>query len=196
MHTCCAPCAICVINEAKKDDLSVTGFFYNSNIHPRPEYLKRMEVARKYFKSEGLEFIFLTYEPADFMETLQMETPRRNGVSPKSGVSPSGVSPSVPPRCSACWEMRVAKSVDFAQNNGFDFFTTTLLGSPYQDHGALRGICEDLSRSTGVRFYYKDFRTGFRRAHNIAREKGIYCQKYCGCVFSIVEREEARKRKK
>ena len=207
VHTCCAPCAICVIDEAKKDNLDVTGFFSNSNIHPRPEYLKRMEAARKYFRSEGREFIFLSYEPANFFMGTphflrSMGTPhflgisRKNGVSPKSGVSPSGVSPNgVSPRCSACWEMRLEETVSFAKENGFDFFTTTLLGSPYQDHDALRGICEDLSRKKKVRFYYKDFRTGFRRAHNIAREKGIYCQNYCGCVFSMIEREEARKRK-
>ena len=188
-HTCCAPCAISVVDEAKKDNLSVTGFFCNPNIHPRPEYLRRMETARKYFKSEGLKLIFLTYEPANFfMGTPHfLGTSRKNGVSPKSGVSP---------RCSACWEMRLEETVSFAKEKGFDAFTTTLLGSPYQGHGALRGICEDLSRKKRVRFYYKDFRTGFRRAHDIARENGIYCQKYCGCVFSMVEREEARKRKR
>ena len=158
VHTCCAPCAICVINEAKKDNLSVTGFFCNSNIHPRPEYLKRMGVARRYFESAGGDFSSPEYDAGDFFKLVAgRQNPHH--------------------RCLGCWEMRVAKSIDFAQNNGFDFFTTTLLGSPYQDHGALRGICENLSRRKKVRFYYKDFRQGFRRAHKIAGEKGIYCQK-------------------
>lgn len=136
-----------------------------------------MEAARKYFESAGGGFSSPEYNTGDFFKlTAGLEDPRR--------------------RCPGCWKMRVARSVDFAQKNGFDLFTTTLLGSPYQDHGALRGICEDLSRGKKARFYYKDFRTGFRRAHDIAGEKGIYRQKYCGCVFSMVEREEARKRKR
>ena len=42
-----------------------------------------------------------------------------------------------------------------------------------------------------IDFYYKDFREGFRVAHKLAKEKEMYCQNYCGCVFSIVEMQEA-----
>jgi predicted adenine nucleotide alpha hydrolase (AANH) superfamily ATPase len=92
--------------------------------------------------------------------------------------------------------MRLQETVSFAKQNGFEAFTTTLLGSPYQDHGVIKEICEGLSRASGVKFYYKDFRLGFRDAHESAREKGMYCQKYCGCAFSLAEREEAEKFRK
>ena len=43
----------------------------------------------------------------------------------------------------------------------------------------------------GVTFLYRDFRPNFRAGNQMAREKGFYMQKYCGCVFS----EEDRYRK-
>lgn len=84
----------------------------------------------------------------------------------------------------------------FARDNGFDAFTTTLLASPYQDHDKVRNICEDVAGKAGIKFYYKDFRPGFRASHEEAKSKGIYCQNYCGCIFSEKERIEKKEKKK
>ena len=170
LHTCCAPCAIYPIDQAKKDKFEVTGFFSNSNIHPQGEYIKRKNAARELFKREGLELFFVTYDASDFFRMVAGDA-------------------QPPERCSICWKMRLEETVSFAEKNGFDAFTTTLLGSPYQDHEILRRICESLSAKSSVRFYYKDFRDGFRIGHKEAKEKSLYCQRYCGCIFSMVERE-------
>ena len=83
----------------------------------------------------------------------------------------------------------------FAKENGFDAFTTTLLVSPYQDQNIIKVIGEDVAAKAGLKFYYEDFRTGFKEAHDKARAAGIYCQNYCGCVFSEKERIEEKGRK-
>ena len=85
------------------------------------------------------------------------------------------------------------KCVGFAKENGFDAFTTTLLGSPYQDHETLKKICEDIAKNAGIKFYYDDFRVGFKKAQDTAKSKGIYRQNYCGCLFSEKERMEKNK---
>ncbi|MEE9500076.1 MAG: epoxyqueuosine reductase QueH [Candidatus Omnitrophota bacterium] len=169
LHTCCAPCAIYPVREAKKDNYVVTGFFYNPNIHPYSEYIRRRREAEIYFKSEGLELLVPEYDTDDFFKNIRTS------------------------RCGVCRNIRLEKTASFAKEKGFDSFTTTLLGSPYQDHNPLTELCENLSKGTGLNLYYKDFRIGFGDAHKAAREKGMYCQNYCGCVFSMVEREEARK---
>ena len=71
---------------------------------------------------------------------------------------------------------------------GCSVFSTTLLVSPYQDQEALKKIGSDIAQETGVSFFYEDFRQGFKKAHEQARAEGIYCQKYCGCIYSEVER--------
>ena len=85
---------------------------------------------------------------------------------------------------------RLEKTAKYAKENGFDAFSTTLLISPYQDHGLLKKTGDMLSKKYGIEFLYKDFRPGFRYGQNKARELGLYMQKYCGCVFSEEERYE------
>lgn len=175
LHTCCGPCAIYPVHEAKNDGFTITGFFYNPNIHPLSEYIKRKKEAENYFKSEGLALIPEECNVSIFFKNV-------------AGYETS------PGRCSICWDMRLEEASRFAKENKFDAFTTTLLGSPYQDHQVLKSICENLSKEKDMDFYYRDFRIGHRDGHKKAKEKGMYCQNYCGCVFSMVEREEKRKR--
>lgn len=90
-----------------------------------------------------------------------------------------------PGRCAACFSLRLEKTAGFAKENGFDGFSTTLLVSPYQDQGVIRGISEEISRHLNIAFHFENFRPGFAQAHKEAKAKGIYCQKYCGCMYSI-----------
>ena len=52
----------------------------------------------------------------------------------------------------------------------------------------LRRAAERLAEQYGVPFLYRDFRPGFRQGQAEARERGLYMQKYCGCVFSEEDR--------
>lgn len=177
LHICCAPCAIFPVEEIKKSGDQLAGFFYNPNIHPYSEYMKRKEAVEKYAAECGINVIFPDYDVAKYFQ----------GIAYDEGAES---------RCPACWWLRMEKAAAFAKENGFDAFTTTLLGSPYQDHDILKRICQDIADRVGLKFYYKDFRTGFGKAHDLAKSKGIYCQNYCGCIFSEVERAEEKKRKK
>ena len=91
-----------------------------------------------------------------------------------------------------CWELRLKKTALFAKDNGYSFFSSTLLVSPYQDQDALKKIGEKIAVESGVAFYYEDFRPGFRKAHEDAKAQGFYCQKYCGCIYSEIERFHKR----
>ena len=65
-------------------------------------------------------------------------------------------------------------------------------GNMCSDYGrAFLSVCEDMARKYDIKFYYKDFRFGFREGQNMARELELYMQKYCGCIYS----EEDRYRK-
>ena len=174
LHTCCAPCALALLNETKRDHCETTGFFYNPNIQPSFEYSKRKNEAEAFFRSLNLNFVSPEYDARDFF----------------SGIGGSG---DTAERCRTCWDLRIRATCRFAEVHNFDAFTTTLLASPYQDHAILKGICEKVSTEKKTRFYYRDFRRGFKDAHRVARERGMYCQNYCGCIFSMVEREETKK---
>lgn len=96
-------------------------------------------------------------------------------------------------RCPICWWIRLEKTAKYAKENGFDAFTTTLLVSPYQDQEIIKNIGGEVAKHAGIKFHFEDFRAGFRDSHNKARAQGMYCQNYCGCLFSEKERIEKKK---
>ncbi len=166
LHICCAPCAIHPFQELSKEDKnSVTGFFYNPNIHPFSEMDKRRRAAADYARKAKFNIIFGEYDTGDFFKNIGSNT-------------------EAPSRCLPCWKMRLAKTARRAKEEGFDAFTTTLLVSPYQDREAIVKTGSEISREFGVSFIDDDWRGGFKEAQKAARENDIYRQKYCGCVFS------------
>ena len=177
LHICCGPCALYPIKEllCRKFD-KVTGFFYNPNIHPPSEYKRRkdaLSVGTAHCavptKMTGFEIIYPEYKMEEyFRKVLSKEDS--------------------PERCSLCWTLRLSETANFAKNNGFDAFSTTLLISPYQDHEKIKKIGESIAEENGIDFYYQDFRPGFREGQEQAKKENLYRQKYCGCVFSELER--------
>lgn len=174
LHICCAPCSIFPIDELRSQKHQIAGFFFNPNIQPYSEYLKRKEEVEKYSKEIGLNVIYGDYEVSKYFEYV---------IYNEKGMDE---------RCPICWWLRMQAAAKFAKENGFEAFTTTLLGSPYQDHEVIKSICEDMAQHIGLKFYYKDFRPGFKDAQEKARAKGIYIQNYCGCLFSEIEKIEKK----
>jgi predicted adenine nucleotide alpha hydrolase (AANH) superfamily ATPase len=169
LHTCCAPCLLYPLERLKEKGFEVTGFFYNPNIHPFTEYQKRKDALELVNKKTGIDIIFFDYAPAEYFNAINLKE-------------------NAPERCALCWRLRLKKTAEFAREKGLDYFSTTLLVSPYQDQEVLRGIGEEISKEERVIFYYDDFRAGFRKSHEAAKAEGIYCQKYCGCIYSEMER--------
>jgi len=173
LHICCAPCAIPILKILEKKNFLITGFWYNPNIWPKEEYEKRLGSLIQYEREKGL-FIVYDYSCVPRAEPDSL-TDRR---------------------CVFCYEDRLNKTAQKAEELDFDYFTTTLLVSPYQKHTMLRDMAEGVSQIFGVNFYYEDFRPFFYRYRKEAQGLGLYHQKYCGCKPSIEEAEETRRRQR
>ena len=91
-------------------------------------------------------------------------------------------------RCRVCYGLRLYRAAQVAKKGRFDAFTTTLLVSPRQKHELIKDIGEAAGRETGIPFYYRDFRPGYREAVNISKEEKMYRQQYCGCIYSERDR--------
>ena len=174
LHICCAPCANRPIAHLQETGHSVTGYWYNPNIHPFTEYRARRNTLVDYAGSIGLRL------------EMEDEYGLREFVR--------NVTPDFDRRCLYCYRVRMEGAARFAAQHGFDTFSSTLFVSPYQDHDLLRQAAEAAGEKYGVSFRYWDFSVRFREGQAKARELGLYMQKYCGCVFS--EEERYRKKKK
>lgn len=171
IHICCAPCLIYPFKIIREHNFEVKGFFYNPNIHPENEFNLRWKSLEEYSKKINLDVIKQSYNPDEFFNCI---------------------SPNKKERCQFCWQMRLEKTAFFAKENNFDYFTTSLLVSPHQNHNKLKQISQAVALKFGVKLFYYDFREGFMGSRITAKENNLYLQKYCGCNYSIAERKERK----
>jgi hypothetical protein len=172
LHICCGPCAIYPLKRLREQGFSVTGYFYNHNIHPFKEYQRRLDTAQQFASDEKLELIIGGgYELEEFL----MNTAGRHNE-----------------RCEYCYESRLGRTADYAKECAYALFTTTLLVSPYQKHNLLIAKAEVVAQSAGVGFFYEDFRSGWDEGVSVCRSRGYYRQPYCGCIYSEKERYLAK----
>lgn len=175
LHVCCAPCSVACIESLRAEGIEPTGFWYNPNIHPVTEYRARRDTLIEYAKSINMELALIDdYGLREFVKN---------------------VADNIEGRCEYCYRVRLEKAAEYARDNGFDSFTTTLLISPYQNHEMIIKTAEEAAEKYGVKFLYRDFRPYFREGQTKAREMGFYMQKYCGCVFSEEDRYIKKKKK-
>lgn len=168
VHCCCAPCSLSVIQPLKDEGFEVSALWYNPNIHPFKEYEARRDCLVSY--AEEIEMPLFVIEDYGIRQFVK------------------NVAGNIDARCTYCYEHRLYKAAETAAKKGFEFFTTTLLASLYQNHEKIAEAGERFAKEFGVKFLYRDFRNNFRAGNNEAREKGFYMQKYCGCIFSEEER--------
>jgi predicted adenine nucleotide alpha hydrolase (AANH) superfamily ATPase len=168
LHICCAPCTIYPLRIIRGEGNEVSGLFYNPNIHPYLEYRRRLDTLTSYAVSEGLAVI---REEAYPLEAFLREVAFREEE-----------------RCRYCYHVRLSHAARIAKKGRFDAFTTTLLYSRYQKHDLIREIAEGVAGTQGIPFFYKDFREGWSEGVRVSKEKGMYRQPYCGCIFSEKER--------
>jgi predicted adenine nucleotide alpha hydrolase (AANH) superfamily ATPase len=144
------------------------GFFYRHNIHPYTECLRRQETLHSYAQQIDLRVIY--QEDYDLEGFIQNVVYREED------------------RCSYCYHDRLRTTALLAKRGKFDYFSSTLLYSKFQKHDRIKSIGESVGRSTGIPFFYEDFRTGWKEGINTSRELEMYRQQYCGCIYSEKER--------
>ena len=89
-------------------------------------------------------------------------------------------------RCFSCYELRLRKTAEYARQNGYDYFATTLTLSPLKNAQKLNEIGFKLQEELGVKYLPSDFKKegGYLRSIELSKEYGLYRQSYCGCEFS------------
>lgn len=173
MHACCAPCSSACL-ERLGNIFKISIFYYNPNITDKKEYEKRLDEVKKFVKkfkvNYEIEVIDGCYEPEFFFDMakgLEQEPERGK-------------------RCYECYKMRLRKTAEYASNNNFDYFTTTLTLSPYKNASWINEIGEMLDKEFKSHYLYSDFKkkNGYKRSIELSKEYNLYRQNYCGCIYS------------
>lgn len=168
LHICCGPCAIYPARQLRQAGYSVTGFFFNHNIHPFQEYQRRLDAAREMCRQEDIKLICRDeYRLEEFL---------------------SAVAQNPADRCIYCYFSRFDAVAREAAAQGFDAFSSSLLYSRYQNHELIRNTGDRAAERHGIKFHYDDFRPGWQEGIRVSKEMGLYRQQYCGCIYSEKER--------
>lgn len=177
LHSCCAPCSSYVLEYLSKY-FKITVFFYNPNIYPEEEYLRRVEEQKKFISSLNtkyeINFILAKYDTESFYNISKgLETAREGGE-----------------RCFKCYELRLNEAATVCKKENFDYYTTTLTISPHKNSKKLNEIGGRLAELHGTKYLFSDFKkkNGYKRSIELSKEYNLYRQDYCGCVFSKRER--------
>lgn len=172
LHSCCGPCSSYVITYLM-DYFDITVLYYNPNIEPVSEYEKRKNEQIKLIKElnkENVHFLDIDYDNASFRKFVKGHESDKEGGA----------------RCHLCYELRLRKTAEIAQNKDFEFFGTTLTVSPYKNASILNQIGENLSSQYNVKWLYSDFKKkdGYKKSIELSKKYNLYRQDYCGCLYS------------
>lgn len=181
LHSCCAPCSSYVL-ETLSSCFAITVFYYNPNIYPPEEIFHRKEEQKRLIaqlpQENPIAYLEGSYEPEAFYQAVKGHEKDKEGGE----------------RCFICYRLRLEEAARQAKAGGYDYFTTTLSISPLKNADKLNEIGREMEEKYGVSYLYSDFKkkNGYRRSTELSREYGLYRQDYCGCVFSLREREEQK----
>ena len=184
LHSCCAPCSSYVI-EYLSDYFYLTILYYNPNISPLDEYIKR--------KNEQVRLIseMKTKYKVDIIDCDYDNEIYENLVKGLENEPERGK------RCEVCFGLRLEKTAMIAKKMEYDFFGTTLTVSPYKNSLMINEIGSSIGNKLNIKYLVSDFkkRNGYKRSIELSREHNLYRQNYCGCKYSKVVYEDTLKLK-
>ena len=180
LHSCCGPCSSSVLELLSKY-FDVTVLWYNPNLYPEAEYDKRLETQKQLIDAiaeDGVQARLLVepWRSEDYFSRIKgLEN------EPEEGK-----------RCLECFKIRLEETARIASERGFEWFCTTLTVSSRKDAVAINAIGREAEAKYGVKWLPSEFkkREGNHRSIILSEKYGLYRQEYCGCVFSLVNREE------
>lgn len=210
LHACCGPCSITPVLALRDAGLEPTLYFFNPNIHPLTEYLRRREGLGDVAARLGVPVLFADADdasaayPAQWLAAVAALGPPKSQTGAQADAQMgshvgaqigAGGMADMAARCPLCYALRLNATARAARRLGFRRYSTTLLYSKYQRHEdilaagqqACQGACLAGARPD-VSFHYQDFRPGWSEGIRLSKEWGIYRQQYCGCLLSEHDR--------
>ena len=172
LHSCCGPCSSYVISYLR-DYFDITVLYYNPNIFPYEEYVKRKEEQKRLLRemtNDTVKLLDCDYDNDKYEEVIQgLEKEPERGK-----------------RCTKCFLLRLEKTAIVGKDEGFDFFGTTLTVSPYKNAQLINRIGEKLANDYDIRWLYGDFKKndGYKKSIELSKKYDLYRQNYCGCIYT------------
>lgn len=171
LHACCGICSSYPVSFLKDAGYDVVVYFYNPNIFPQEEYLKRLDAEKTLCKHFNIELIIGEYTPEDYYNYV-----KGYENEPEKGK-----------RCDRCFTLRLENSAKLCKKLNIPIFTTSMVISPHKNYEKLTQIGNNIAKKYGIEYLSTNFRKndGFLKTNQISKKLGLYRQNYCGCKFAL-----------
>ncbi len=174
LHACCAPCSsYCIEYLCRYFDVTI--FYYNPNISSKQEFDKRYDEVKRLVRemSVDIDIVCPPYDSEEFLQAVKGYEDCKEGGD----------------RCGICYAIRLKKTCEYAEQNNFDFYCSTLSISPHKDEQRLNQIGAALCKDKRVRHLPNDFKKkgGYLRSIELSKQYNLYRQNFCGCKFSQIK---------
>lgn len=157
-------------------------FFSNSNIFPKEEYDKRLKEVRRAAESFGAKLVEDDYDHESWLKAVLGD---ENGPADGEGGE----------RCKKCFYYRLLRAANFAKKND-SAFLTTLGVSPYKNDQMVNAAGKAAEKETGAEFIPLDVlgekSALWKESLKVSKEMAMYRQKYCGCEFSLFDKNRKK----
>ena len=175
LHTCCGPC-LTHVHSVLVSQYNIHIFYYNPNISPLSEYKRRLYEVEQFSHLHSIPVTIGHYNQREWF----------------NAVKPYRFYGELSPRCHACYAFRLEETFKRAREQNFDAVCTTLTVSPYKDAEKINEIGKTLSKVYNITYIPSDFKLdgGYQHSIELSKQYGMYRQKYCGCIYSKLERKK------
>lgn len=165
--SCCAPCSIGVIQTLAQSKKQFAVVFFNPNIRPLSEYIKRRDENKRICDLYHVPFIELEYDTCAWDNATQglMNEPERGK------------------RCDKCFELRLMRVAQYAKQNGYTSFSSVLGISRYKDFDQVNRAAQTAANTYNIPYDLTNWRKngGEQLRATLTKELNLYNQRYCGC---------------
>lgn len=164
LHSCCAPCSSHCITYLK-DYFDITILYYNPNIEPYSEYIKRKNEQIRLCEILNIKYIDISWDNNLYREFVKgLESEKEGGR-----------------RCVNCIKMRLLKTYELSKD--YEYFGTTLTVSPHKNSKLINELGLEID---GTKYLISDFKKqeGYKKSIELSKKYELYRQDYCGCLFS------------
>ncbi len=177
LHSCCGPCSTEVLSYLVPY-FNITVLYYNPNIEPYEEYLKRKSEQIRFineFKHDNIKFLDCDYENEVFHENIKGLENEREGKA----------------RCPVCFRVRLDYTARKAKELNFEYFGTTLTVSPHKNSKQINILGGIIGDKYNVKYLFSDFKKkdGYKKSVELAKKYNLYRQDYCGCLYGKNNRD-------
>ena len=177
LHSCCGPCSTEVLTYLAPH-FNITVLYYNPNIEPFEEYLKRKNEQIRFineFKHDNIKFLDCDYENEVFHENVKGLENEREGKA----------------RCSVCFRVRLDYTARKAKELNFEYFGTTLTVSPHKNSKQINILGGIIGDKYNIKYLFSDFKKkdGYKKSVELAKKYNLYRQDYCGCLYGKNNRD-------